>query len=119
MKNKSIVSVIIVLILAMVPVFKLTNGKNNNQVQIDNASKARSMESDKLENDKKSTVKEETDKKDFSDKNAVNKNTKDTNRNEVIAKEQDSINISSSTVTSVPWENDENFKRLKRDMEHI
>ncbi|WP_343069525.1 VanW family protein [Clostridium aciditolerans] len=106
-------SIILVLILAIVFIFNFTNEKNNNQVQIDNASKARSIESHKLENDKKSTVKEETDKKDFSDKNAVNKNTKDTNRNEAIAKEQDSINISSSTVTSVPWENDENFKKAQ------
>lgn len=113
MKSKSIVSVIIVLILAMVSVFKLTNGKNNNQVKLDNASKVRSIEADKLGNDKKGTIKEETEKKDSIDKNAVNKNIKDVNRKEAVTEKQDSINISSSIVTSVPWENDENFKKAQ------
>jgi vancomycin resistance protein VanW len=113
MKNKSIVSVIIVLILAIVSVFKLTNGKNNNQVQLDSASKVRSIESDKLGNDKKGTIKEETEKKDSSDKNAVNKNTKDINRKEAVTEKQGSISTSSSIVTSVPWENDENFKKAQ------
>ena len=113
MKNKSIVIIIFVSILAIVSIFKFTNGKNNNQVQLDNASKVRSMEADKIGNDKKDIIKEETGEKDFSDKNAVNKDTKDINKKEATTEKQDSIVESSSIVTSVPWENDEDFKKAQ------